>query len=75
MEKAAFIAIHLEGHMLIFKNYLFKEDKRRGRRRSIISNIAFVFAATDFWDDNIENPNRVRRYSDRIKKRLKDFSE
>jgi hypothetical protein len=55
----------------LYKNYLFKEDKRRGRRRSIISNIAFVFAATDFWDDNIEDPNRVRKYSDRIKKRLK----
>jgi len=43
--------------------------------RIIISNIAYVFAAADFWNDNIEDPNRVRRYRDRIKKRLIDFNE
>jgi hypothetical protein len=44
-------------------------------RRMIFSNLAYVFAAVDFWNDHKGNDKRVQEYFERIKNRIRSFEK
>lgn len=52
-----------------------KEFSNELNHLKIISNMAFVFVATEFWTENREDSKKVHRCRERLKKRFKKIEE